>query len=68
MTDEVRKDGYYVVILKDKDNQLFMSRCYSFGGKLYLIQHELFRQRFRYIYLPPSSVHEVIIDSYQSEL
>lgn len=66
--EDARKDGYYIVALRDKDSQLFMSRCYSHAGKLYLLEHELFKQRFRYIEVSPGHVHDVYIDSYQESI
>ena len=59
--DDLRKDGYYTVILFDKDKkQTFFAQCYSYQGRLYGLP--------MYTELTPAFVKEVLIDSYREKL
>ena len=59
--EDVRKDGYYTVILCDKDRkQTFFAQCYSHQGRLYSLP--------MYTELNSAFVKEVFIDSYREKL
>lgn len=61
--DEVRKDGIYTVVLKDLNNNTFFHSCSSYDGKIF--DCVIVSGKRRYIEILPSTVHEVLIDSYQ---
>lgn len=61
--DDVRKDGYYLVLSHDDTGQKVMEQFLSIKGKLFRMEQHVIKGRFKLTEV--SQVDEVLCDSYK---
>ena len=61
--DDVRKDGYYLVLSHDDTGQKAMEQLISLKGKLFRLEQHSIKGRFKLIEV--SQVDEVLCDSFK---